>query len=145
MKAKFNGKENDGARNMGSDKETVNRLLVIGYKNGEFKELIDARFYMGRSASASVVYCSVWIHGAGIHTSGRGSAGGYGYHKESAALADAIENAGYSLFGSPYPGRDTAAAMRTPCHFGGSGERAMEEALRAIGRSLGYRKLHVNR
>ena len=85
---------------------------------------------MGRSNSASVVYCSIWVHShvpqdSGLkngYWSGRGTAGGGGYHKESAALAGAIESAGITLEGN----------------IGGCGEGSMRHALTAIARSLGY-------
>ena len=120
MKAKL-GKQLDNGRNYGGEK--VNRLQLVVVHKGEILVPVDARFYMGRSANASVVYCSVWISKKGFYTSGRGSAGGYGYHKESAALDDALRSAGVTLDQS----------------ISGVGERAMEDALVAIGRALGYR------
>lgn len=122
MKAKL-GKENDNARNYGSEKETVNEKNLVTIYKGEICSPVRAAWYMGRSASASVVYCSIWVRNIGFYTSGRGSAGGGGYHKESAALGEAIRSAGIEL--------DQA--------IDGCGDRAMDEALEAIGRALGYR------
>jgi hypothetical protein len=101
MKAKLIKPDQSNAYNYGRDKELVSAYSVVGTINGELREIVTARAYMGRSGSASVVYISLWVHGA-IHASGKGSAGGYGYHKESQALADAIESAGIELYGSQY-------------------------------------------
>ena len=53
--------------------------------------------------------------------SGRGSAGGGGYHKESAALEDAF----------------TSAGVKFEAHFGGAGEAAMARAIAAVGAFFG--------
>jgi hypothetical protein len=70
------------------------------YNLGGLSAVIDARFY----GSGQRVYCCVWInfpatkkHPDGIHVSGGGYAGGYGYDKKSAALASALEQAGVKL------------------------------------------------
>jgi len=147
-----------------SNKETVNVLNVVGTHKGEVINPVTARFYMGRSSSASVVYCNLWVHGphsSNLHTSGRGSAGGGGYHKESAggggyhkesaALQEAITSAGIELYGSAYwpPRKGEAAKNERPakkniCHIGGVGSSAMETALLAIARAAGFRgKLKV--
>jgi hypothetical protein len=122
MKAKSIVPNSSEARNMGNEKEVINRLRVVWFNREEkrIETAVDARLYMGRSSSASTVYCSIWIHGTDQHWSGRGSAGGYGYHKASAALDGAIQSAGWEL--------DTDIA--------GSGDSAMTEALLAIGRAL---------
>ena len=113
------------ARNYWQEKELVNRLQVVAKVGDEYETPIDARFWMGRSRSATVVYCSIWVHGR-INDckdwSGRGTAGGGGYHKESAALDDAIRSAGIVM----------------DSHFGGCGEGAMRHALTAIAVALGY-------
>ena len=113
------------ARNYWQEKELVNRLQVVAKVGDEYETPIDARFWMGRSRSASVVYCSIWVHGR-INDykdwSGRGTAGGGGYHKESAALDAAIRSAGIVM----------------DSHFGGCGEGAMRHALTAIAVALGY-------
>lgn len=101
MLAKIAKPDQSNAYNYSRDKEMVSAYSVIGKVNGELREVVTARAYMGRSSSASTVYVSLWVHGA-IHASGKGSAGGYGYHKESQALANAIESAGIELYGSQY-------------------------------------------
>jgi len=128
------------AKNLAGDKETVRTMVYACSIGGEIVTPIEARFYMGRSSSASVVYCSIWVHAPsgsrfgwnGIGKpenpdkweacpSGHGSAGGGGYHKESAALDEAIRSAGFTLEG----------------HFGGHGDGAMNAAIMAIADYMG--------
>jgi hypothetical protein len=134
------------ALNLQGDKELINRIRIIA-TNPRFREyatqsyykahpsrlaahrfitVCDARFFMGRSASASTVYCSAWIHGKdGSYYSGKGDAGGYGYHKESAALECALDAAGFEFAKG----------------WGGSGEQAMNEALLAVARRVGWKSV----
>jgi len=81
------------------NKELVSAYsLVVRLPSGELREVITVKCYMGRSASASVIHAVMWVKCADGHwTSGSGHAGGYGYHKESAAIADAIKSAGIDL------------------------------------------------
>ena len=118
MKATL-GKEVSNAVNYGYKKEMIRTYNVI---TDTLKEVITARCYMGRSASASTVYASIWINASDVHTSGKGKAGGYGYHKESAAIAEAIESAGIEL----------------SKNISGVGEGAIHEALKAIAEALGF-------
>lgn len=120
------------------NKETVNTLRALVTKKGEIVKVATARFYMGRSNQASVVYCCLWVYtAAGEYTSGYGTAGGYGYHKESAALQEAISSAGIELYGSPYQQDEQKKNKR--CYIGGVGDAAMRDALEAITRAAGYR------
>lgn len=136
MKAKIE-KQVSNARNYGNEKETVSNFIVLGKINGETREVVNARCYMGRSRSASTVYASIWVHGNGIYTSGKGTAGGYGYHKESAAISDAISDAGITLWGSPYAGE--TGDMKKRVYFGGCGEQSIRAALEAIAKAAGAR------
>ena len=100
-------KQVENARNMAGEKETISKYIVLAKIKGQTREIVDARVYMGRSRNSSTVYASIWVHGADsagreIYTTGRGAASGYGYHKESAAIASAISSAGIELYGSPY-------------------------------------------
>lgn len=118
-------------RNYGGEKETMNTWSLIAYTKGEFKQIICVRSYMGRSTSASVVYSSAWISSYtskhSISVSGRGQAGGYGYHKTSSAVAQAFEGAGITL----------------NHHISGAGDAAIEDAMKAIAKKLGYTKFTV--
>ena len=99
------------------NKELINSFTLTDCDNG--KEIVKARFYMGRSRTASVIYCVVWIRP--LDASGYGFAGGGGYHKESAALAEALESAGVKLSGD----------------IGGCGDGAMKSAIESIARHCG--------
>lgn len=69
--------------------------------------------------------------------SGRGSASGCGYHKESSAIEDAIASAGIELYGDPY--RRDPARNKTRLYFGGTGDHAYQEIFEAIARARGFR------
>jgi hypothetical protein len=118
-------------------------------------EYVCARAYMGASKNASVVYATLWVYG-NVYTSGSGTAGGYGYHKESQAFQDAIASAGIELWGNVYePQRWNYTEKReyTPAelrkqkredgkkraYIGGVGESAMWAAFEAIARANGAR------
>jgi hypothetical protein len=98
------------ATNWSGKKELIDAMSVIVVTPDKRpQEVCTARWYMGRSKAASTVYCSVWIRRPRILDkdgnlainsawwSGTGSAGGYGYHKSSAALDEAIRSAGITL------------------------------------------------
>lgn len=96
-----------------------------GYKviTRDFDEIVDCRIYWGSTRC----YAVIWVHHKGTVVSGSGFAGGGGYHKQSAAVSDAISSAGIELSEA----------------ISGRGTRAMEDALTAIGKSFGYRKLKL--
>ena len=79
------------------------------------KQIISARFY----GSAATVYCVVWIWND-APCRGYGKAGGYGYHKQSAALQEALSAAGVTLSEN----------------IGGVGETAMRAAFNALAAAL---------
>ena len=124
MKAKITKKYQRNAKNLCRDKEEVNSLTVVATYKGKLYRPVVARFWMARSNQASVVYSSIWVHSRHKHidVSGYGSAGGGGYHKESAALGDAIESAGIALDKS----------------IDGAGDNAMKSAVEAIARAAGF-------
>ena len=128
--------ESSNALNMAGEKEQVNRIVLIDKKTE--REVLDTGFYMARGRNAQTVYCSIWVHTKdGKEHSGHGKAGGGGYHKESAALADAIASAGISLWGDQY--NRTKTPKDTKAHISGCGERAMHDACNAIAYAAGYR------
>ena len=108
---------------MYDNKELVHAVSVIGRNKAGMEEAVTARFWMGRSSSASTVYCAIWCRGKDYWTSGKGTAGGHGYCKKSAALDEAIRSAGITLSRSVH----------------GTGE--IREACEAIARALGYKEL----
>lgn len=98
-------------------------VVAYGGKEQPIKELIDARIYQTNSRS----YACIWVHSHPVHLCGGGYAGGYGYHKPSAALQEAMHDAGLTL--------DTSIS--------GVGDGAMKEALLAVAAALGFKKAHV--
>lgn len=82
------------------------------------KNAVEIRIYGTQARN----YAAAWIHAKGVYACGGGAAGGYGYHRPSAAAANALEDAGVEL--------------EEP--IGGGGESAIEGALYAIGVALGY-------
>jgi hypothetical protein len=100
----------------------LNEFCLISFEKGEFKEVATLRVY-GTNAKN---YACLWIGGefkgyAGyISASGSGSAGGYGYHRPSAAAADAFKSAGVGL----------------PFDISGRGESAINDALNALAKHL---------
>lgn len=77
----------------------------------------------------TTVYCALWIGAGDKWGRGAGTAGGGGYHKPSAALADAIRDAGIKL----------------SAPISGVGDAAMEEACEAIARAVtGKRRFIVH-
>jgi hypothetical protein len=133
IEPKSNGKNYSG------DKEMVSAFSLIVQTPEGMAEAITVRCWMGRSAKASVVYASVWVHGD-KGAAGHGTAGGYGYHKQSEAIARAVESAGIRLYGNPYA-RETGNPFNfeeSPLHFGGTGESAYPEIFQAIARAAGF-------
>lgn len=91
------------------------QLSLVDLADGE--EVACIRFYgMGNRA-----YCCAWFHNSGQHARGSGWAGGYGYHKDSAAMQAALYDAGFR-FSEP---------------FDGVGETGERQALEAIASWLG--------
>lgn len=142
MKATLPKQDVSNGKNRSNEKELVSYWKVIAYSKGEFHEPVDCRCWMGRSNSASTVYASIWIRDDRNQRwyAGNGSAGGYGYHKESAAIQEALTSAGVELRGDVY-GRN--GDSKQVAHIDGVGESAIKSAMEAIARALGFRKFTV--
>ena len=93
----------------------IHQYTVLGIIDDEIKSLVEARIYMSASRNAERMTAILWVHGKN-YASGSGYAGGYGYHKPSAAVGNAIDAAGFAL--------DT--------HIHGGGESALVDALKAV-------------
>lgn len=94
-------------------------MLVISragkpWADGRLDPEISLRLY----GTGNKNFACLWI--SGQDRRGSGSAGGYGYHRPSAAASEAIRNAGISL----------------ALDIDGRGEEAMREALLAIAKAL---------
>ena len=85
------------------------------------KPILTCRVYYPKSRSGGTNWCCLWIHDSKIELNTSGSASGWGYHRTSAALEDALRSANIKLH-----------------HFGGCGDEAMTVALEAILTKLGY-------
>lgn len=133
-------KKQDNARRP-DNKEIVSAYsLVVRLPSGEMREVVTVRCYMGRSARASVIHAVMWVKCADGHwTSGSGSAGGYGYHKESAAIADAVRSAGIELKDLDRTDHIDRRIARHYFDFGGTGESYYPQVFDAIARAAGYR------
>ena len=108
-------------KNLSPQKELVGGMSAVAVVNGKMCEVVIARWYMARkSDGASPVYASIWTYGAGFGISGHGRATGYGYHKASAALSEAIDSAGIVLSE----------------RIDGVGDGAIRRALEAIARAI---------
>lgn len=125
MKAKFNP---DAKQSFNIKHRKDNLYEAYRVIDNDFNTLVDCRVY----ASGSTTYAVLWVYGADFYAQGSGKAGGYGYHKTSAAVDDAIDSAGFELYGSPYIGQDENIKKR--CNIAGAGESAIEAALLAIAR-----------
>lgn len=153
-------KQVQNAHNYSGEKEIVSKYVVLGKINGETREIVDARCYMARARNAATVYASIWVHGRDkegkeIYTTGKGNAGGYGYHKESAAIGSAISSAAIEIYGDVYDSgnrwnyaekrentkAEIAAIARKSAkkraHIGGVGDDAIKSALLAIAKAAG--------
>ena len=127
QKATLTTKHSSNAKNYSGQKELVSYWEVAVYRKGELTFPINVRCWMGRSHSASVVHASIWANDRDTYLAGSGKAGGYGYHKESAAIDAAFRSAGIELAQS----------------ISGVGDTAIREALEALARALGYRKFAI--
>ena len=149
MRATFT-KEVHNAINYGDKKTMLSHHVLIDKKTE--KEIVDCRIY----GAGVTVYCSIWVQSVKENkrpadwvygsTSGKGSAGGYGYHKSSAAVAEAIKSAGIVLTGFPYGSpatsvtpAQTRALLKKPAYIGGCGDESIRCALLAIAYAAGHR------
>ena len=132
MKAIFDQQKHlNNAKNMNCEKELVQRIVIVD-DAGSKQQIVDCRLYMGRSSNASAVYCIIWANGhvnnERVWVTGHGKAEGYGYHKPSAAMQNAITAAGFALTdenGDSMP-------------IDGRGDEAMHDAAIAIAAALGF-------
>lgn len=116
----FDLKQN--GKNLAGDKETHRTAVVLAVDSeGRVYHAVTVRCYSGRSRNATTHYASVWISGPNAYGSGHGRASGYGYHKDSAAVADAFRSAG--VYCLP--------------NFGGAGDSAIRDATLAVAVALG--------
>lgn len=111
-----------GAKNLDGTKERVLTLLGFGINDGRIVFFSEVRIWASRTKPLdSALHCSVWVHYAKTLRSGNGQASGTGYHRHSAAMDDALRDAGVELSEA----------------IDGRGDDSMREALTAVGVALG--------
>lgn len=110
MKANYTNKEGHININHRKEDKFFKQLSGLVFDNGKFREAVTLRLY----ATDARIYACVWMYSP--YTAGSGYAGGYGYHRASAAAAEAFYKAGFT-FDEEISGR---------------GETAMREAVEAV-------------
>jgi hypothetical protein len=124
MKATFETKQTDGkVRQNRKEDHFCHQYSGLVPSDGKNKysplavEVVTLRLY----CTAQRSYACIWAHGPdGISLSGGGYAGGYGYHRPSAAAGNAIREAGIVLDED----------------INGRGDSAIREAVEAIARAV---------
>lgn len=96
----------------------LHQYAVLGETENGIRELVIARLYASPRRGSNRVTCILWTNGR-HNANASGYNGTYGLHRGSAALADAIHNAGIELTDN----------------ISGCGYDAMREALLAIARA----------
>lgn len=123
------------SKDMPRKDQLTQEIAVIDPATG--RAIVKCRIYIPNS----VAYCCLWISAPDCYGRGAGKVGGYGYHKPSAALQDAIDDAGITLHGDVY-GRESHSRR---AYIDGVGDSAMVAALEAIARSVtGKRRFIVH-
>lgn len=132
MKAIITAENVEAIRTSDRDRQYKNGL-DHGYKavmiqGKELESLVEIRI----GSTASAAYACAWLYSPKVkdkedHTvkpsfwnSGSGRAGGYGYHRPSAAAAEALSRAGVKLSED----------------IGGRGDQAIRDAVEAVGKAL---------
>lgn len=106
MNAAITTRGAEGIRRSHRDREEKNGLAygfkAVTLRKGKLEDLVEVRVAFTKGGTC---YAVAWIYqppeycpdGAGMWGSGSGSAGGYGYHKGSAAVEQALRRAGVTL------------------------------------------------
>lgn len=129
MKAKIDlTKTGSNACNFQGDKDLLASYTVVAKTKKGFSEPITARVWRSYNADgAAPLYAAVWISSEDFQLSGAGKAIGYGYHKASTAIADALQTAGVILDED----------------ISGRGDSAIRNALTATAKVLGFNNVHI--
>lgn len=119
-------------RNHRKENHFQGEYKVMTIEGDKIKEIISCRTYGTQAAN----YACLWVMGDSFK-SGSGSASGYGYHRVSAAIQEAIQeaitNSGYILHNKD--GKETSIS--------GVGNSAIEEALLSIAEYAGYSNCQI--
>jgi len=103
--------------NIASNRKEKHFTAQYSIVTSDYREPVILRLY----GTGATNYACLWVNYKEVHISGGGKAGGYGYHRASAAAQVAINNAGIAL------SQD----------IDGRGNGAIGDALKAIARALG--------
>jgi hypothetical protein len=105
--------------------------MVLAYKlmdldacGQEDKAIIDVRVFWANGSTKTKAVIWIWDRMGKRYGWGVGITGGYGYHHESDAIQDAFQDMGF--------------VFESEEHFGTVGEKAQEDAIRDIGKEMGY-------
>lgn len=142
IKAVFSAVAQENAKQ--PDTPMVSAWSLVIKHGAEMREAVCVRtYYVSRGSGMQPVRACIWIRPADKGDpwrSGKGSAGGCGYHKESAAIDDAISSAGVALYGRAPWSRDTGRVDYSKrFDFGGTGSSGYQAVFEAIARAAGYR------
>lgn len=121
----FTPQDNINGKAHRKENKFTDEISAIVNADGHGRSHVVARFYW----TDTRCYCCLWVFdGKGVYASGSAFAGGYGYHKASAALSLAAREAGFKF----------------DQHFGGAGDEACRECVESIMTHLGFdRKSYV--
>lgn len=107
------------------EKQAFYSFSLIDLDQGSESAVI--RLYYSTTGARN--YACLWITREPFYASGSGQAGGYGYHRPSAAAQEAFERAGVKL-AEPIDGR---------------GDSAIEDAMRALAAHMGVARFMILR
>lgn len=91
-------------RNHRKENNFQEEYLGLAIVDGKIKEAVNCRIYGTQSRN----YCCIWFNNGDKWAAGSDYAGGYGYHRPSAAVQGALNAAGVTGF-SPIDGRGDSA------------------------------------
>jgi hypothetical protein len=112
----INAKDGMNARAHRKENSFMYNYIGLAVVDDKIVEAVDCRIY-GTNARN---YCCLWWRANGKYGSGSDYAGGYGYHRPSAAAAGAFSASGVEL----------------DSDISGRGDRAIEDAVLALTQSL---------
>jgi len=127
MKIKsINPKDGIQAAKHRKENHFIESFILLAVYKGNLKEVAEMRIY----GTNAMNYACFWLHSyrneTTVYANGSGSAGGYGYHRPSAAADTAFRTAGIEIE-----------------DISGRGDSAITHTLESLGKRLGYRKVYV--
>jgi hypothetical protein len=93
MKAQINFVQNMNAQAHRKENNFMYSYIGIVVIKKAVKQAVDLRIYGTNSRN----YCCLWLNNGKQWAAGSAFAGGYGYHRPSAAAAEALKKAGVTL------------------------------------------------